>query len=59
MDALKNLTKTQKEEIRKKVKEFMATDGVKYEDWLFEKELDYLLNNVQNLQKKKPGGHNQ
>lgn len=58
MEVFNNLTKTQKDEIRKKVKEFMSTDGIKYEDWLFEKELDYLLNNVQNLQKMKQGGHN-
>ncbi|MBO0423380.1 hypothetical protein [Enterococcus plantarum] len=58
MEVVNNLTKTQKDEIRKKVKEFMSTDGIKYEDWLFEKELDYLLNNLQNLQKMKQGGHN-
>lgn len=58
MEVFNNLTKAQKDEIRKKVKEFMSTDGIKYEDWLFEKELDYLLNNVQNLQKMKQGGHN-
>lgn len=56
MDIVKNLTKNKKDEIRKIVKELMASDNQSYDDWLFENELNYLLNNLNNLEKKKTGG---
>lgn len=57
-DILSNLTKTKKDDIRKKVKELMISEGKNYEEWQFENDLNYLLNNIDNLEKKRSGGHN-
>lgn len=56
-DLLSNLTKAKKDDIRKKVKELMVSEGKNYEEWQFENDLNYLLNNIDSLEKKRTGGH--
>lgn len=58
MESLKNLTKARKDEVRKKVKELMASEGKDYEEVQFENDLSYLLNNINKLENKKHGGIN-
>lgn len=55
-DFLNNLTKAKKDDIRKKVRELMVSEGKSYDDWQFENDLNYLLNNIDNLEKKRNGG---
>lgn len=59
MSILKNLTKAKKDEVRKKVKELMSAEGKDYEEYLFENDLNYFLNNIQHLENKKQGGLHQ
>lgn len=55
-DFWNNLTKSKKDDIRKKVRELMVSEGKSYEDWQFENDLNYLLNNIDSLEKKRSGG---
>ncbi|MBO0474881.1 hypothetical protein JZO86_14355 [Enterococcus ureasiticus] len=59
MESLKNLTKARKDEVRKKVKELMTSEGKDYEEVQFENDLNYLLNNINKLENKKQGGLHQ
>ncbi len=43
------LSKAKKQEIEKKAKEVMESNGVDYEEWRFQIHFDYLLNNLGDL----------
>lgn len=55
MDAI-NLTKAKKDEIKKKVREIMEIEGKNYDDWQSQNDLNYLLDNLDKLGKKRIGG---
>lgn len=55
-------SKAKKQEIEKKAKEVMESNGVDYEEWRFQIHFDYLLNNLGDLKvpvKPTQGGNSQ
>lgn len=55
-------SKAKKQEIEKKAKEVMESNGVDYEEWRFQIHFDYLLNNLADLKvpvKPTQGGNSQ
>ncbi|MGM0203046.1 hypothetical protein [Enterococcus sp. AZ149] len=43
------LTKTKKQEIEKKTKELIESQGIDYEEWRFTLHFNYLMNHINDL----------